>query len=335
MTTHENYASQSSGSKAPADHWFQILVSNPGAAVIADGERLAVGHGLDKEGQTRLRGTIGCPERWDLVSDLVAAQEEATIVVADLAAPRGPTLEAWRGATSNFEAYAVQAEDGRPPMVADHFRNALTCLPPARRTLDSNAIADHLLFGTAPGTHTYLTAIHRLGHGEYFRWQGGQSERRLFDLLVAQPPAGPPSLDDIDAGLSRALGRLQLAEGCVNQLSGGVDSSLLQTYLPAGTPTVSGTIDSPEFERERSYAEQASGLLATKHQILTTYEREYQSALVGAIRSCGLPIHMPQTVVYQSTFHHPGNCFVNGQFADALFGLRPSLAYAVAFGQRR
>jgi asparagine synthetase B (glutamine-hydrolysing) len=98
-----------------------------------------------------------------------------------------------------------------------------------------------------PGTHTYATAIRRLGHGEHLRWQGGQSERRLFDTLVARPRSDPPSLDDIDDGLRRALRRLSATEGCANQLSGGVDSSLLQTYLPTGTPTVSGAIDSPSL----------------------------------------------------------------------------------------
>jgi asparagine synthase (glutamine-hydrolysing) len=43
---------------------------------------------------------------------------------------------------------------------------------------------------------------------------------------------------------------------------------------------------------------------------------------------------MPQTVVYQATLGHPGKLFVNGQFADALFGLRASIPYAIAFGQR-
>jgi hypothetical protein len=57
--------------------------------------------------------------------------------------------------------------------------------------------------------------------------------------------------------------------------------------------------------------------------------------LVDVIRLCGLPIHMPQTVVYNLSFRHPAAVFVNGQFADALFGLRSSIAYADAFGQRR
>jgi hypothetical protein len=309
----------------------RLLVANPAAMLLKEGARLAVGHGLDRDGERRLREALRRPEPGTALGKIVAAQEEATIVLADAAALGGQSIEAWRGVTSNFEAYLVDIGPDQPPSIADHFRDALALVSPARRTLDPKAVADHLLFGTTPGTHTYATAIRRLGHGEHFRWRDGRAEARLFDSLVARPSEDPPSLDDVDAGLSRALRR----EACVNQLSGGVDSSLLHTYLRAGTPTVSGAIDSPEFARERTYAEEASRLLGTKHEVVAAAEGEYQKMLIDVIRLSGLPIHMPQTAVYQLSFQYPAACFVNGQFADALFGLRPSIAYTVAVGQRR
>jgi asparagine synthetase B (glutamine-hydrolysing) len=201
--------------------------------------------------------------------------------------------------------------------------------------LEPDAVADHLLFGTVPGTRTYVPAVGRVGHGECVQWMNGRTERRHFDPLVARPQKGRPSLDAINTALARAISRLPVTENCVNQLSGGIDSSLLHTYLPPTTPTVSGAIDSPEFARERSYVEQASRLLRTRHQVFPAQERDFLAMLVDLIRLVGQPIRMPQPVIFQLTFQFAAASFVNGEYADILFGLKPSLDYATAFGQRR
>jgi peptidyl-tRNA hydrolase len=70
----------------------------------------------------------------------------------------------------------------------------------------------------------------------------------------ARPQPEEAALDLIDAGLRRAVERLPVSKSCANQLSGGIDSSLVQTYLPAGTASVSGAIDIPGFAQERTYA---------------------------------------------------------------------------------
>ncbi len=312
----------------------RLLASNPAATVVPDGTRLAVGHGLDREGERLLREAMHRPDPTGAMDDLVTGQEEATIVFADCMASGGPVLAAWRGATSNFDVYIVDNGPGQPPTVTDHLRDALALLPSERRLLDPQAVADHLLFGTVPGTRTYVQTIGRLGHGEHLRWQSGRVERRHFDPLIARPRKDRLSLDDIDAALARAIGRLPVADDCVNQLSGGIDSSLLHTYLPPGTPAVSGAVDSPEFARERGYAEQASRLLGTKHQTFWASEGEYLKLLIDMIRRSGQPTRMPQSVAFQLTFQSAPTRFVNGEFADALFGLKPSRPYILAFDQR-
>jgi asparagine synthase (glutamine-hydrolysing) len=311
-------------------------VADPAATIVAAGTRLAVGHGLDRDGETRLRTAIGHAEPSNPLRQLVAGQQEATIVFADAAASGGATIEAWRGATSNFEAYI--ADNGRPdqpPVISDQFRDALALVPMAKRMLDPKAIADHLLFAAVPGTHTYVTAIGRLGYGESYRWQNGRAEHRLFDPLVAQPQNDQPPLDAIDAALAQATERLATPEHCANQLSGGIDSSLLQTYLPATAPTVSGAIDSPEFVRERDYAEQASRLFDSQHRVYSVREGDYLSLLVDVIRCGGMPVRMPHSVVHQLCYELPVKGFINAQFADALFGLKTISFHARIFGQRR
>jgi hypothetical protein len=154
-------------------HSPRLLVACPTAVVVIEGARLAVGHGLDWESETRLRRAIRHPEPSPLLGELVASQEEATVVLADNPAAGGPIVEAWRGATSNFEAYIVENGPDRPPSVADHFRDAVALVSLARRTLDRTALADHLLFANVPCARTYLTKIGRLGHGERYKWQSG------------------------------------------------------------------------------------------------------------------------------------------------------------------
>jgi asparagine synthetase B (glutamine-hydrolysing) len=335
MIDHECHAVVGSDHAVHAQCSPQLLVANPAATIVSEGARLAVGHGLDREGKSRMREALTRPELSGTLGEIVAAQEEATIVAADGMAAGGPRVEVWRGATSNFEAYLIDNGPARPPAVADHFRDALAAVPPTRRTLDAKATADHLLFANVPCARTYVTEIGRLGHGEYFRWQTDRVERRLFDTLVAEPEPDQRPLALVDAALRRALSRLPIAESLANQLSGGIDSSLVQTYLPAGTPSVSGAIDIPGFAEERNYAERTSKLLGTSHHAIMASERDYLKILVDATRLCGLPIRRPLSAVLNLSFRFPAASFVNGQYGDSLFGRKPGIYYAVAFGQRR
>jgi hypothetical protein len=312
----------------------KLYIANPEATVIFHDRRLAVGYGLDNEGEQSLREAVRRPECTAAIDKLATEQEEVTIILVDGGASSGPTLQAWRGATSAFDVYLAEIEPGQLPTVADHFRDALAAIPRGRRMLESNVIADHLLFGTVPGTRTYVPAIGRVGHGECVRWISGRTERRHFDPLIARPREGTPSLDAIDTVLVGAISRLPVTENCVTQLSGGIDSSLLHTYLPSTTPTVSGSIDSPEFGRERSYAEQASRLLGARHEVFAARERSFLTMLVDLIQLAGQPTRMPQSVIFQLTFQFAAARFVNGEYADTLFGLKPSLHYASAFNQR-
>ncbi|MGE0162232.1 MAG: asparagine synthase-related protein [Dongiaceae bacterium] len=312
-----------------------MLAANPAATIVRENSRVAVGHGLDREGEGSLREAIGRPEPAAALAGIVAGQEEATVVLADAATPGGPRLDAWRGATSNYEVYLADNGLGRPPSVADAFRDALASVASGRRSLDPAAAADHLLFGTVPGPRTLVAAVGRLGHGEHYRWHAGRAERRIFDSLVARPRPDQAPIDGIDAGLARAIRRLPLADGCATLLSGGIDSSLLHTYLPPGTPTVSSAVDSPEFARERTYAEQASRLLGTVHQVFTAPEDDFLRLLVDAIRLSGLPARHPQPVLYNLAYRFPAPCFITGEFGDQLFGLKPTESYVESFARRR
>jgi hypothetical protein len=117
------------GAKASADRSLRLLVANPGASIATGNARLAIGHGLDRNAEVRLYEILNRPKPATALREIVAKQEEATIVLADAAAPGGPTLEAWRGATSSFEAYLVDIGIDREPSICDHFRDAVALVP--------------------------------------------------------------------------------------------------------------------------------------------------------------------------------------------------------------
>ena len=243
-------------------------------------------------------------------------------------------FEAWRGATSNYEAYIASGEPGHPPAITDDFRDALALVPPARRVIAPHALADHLLFANVPGIRTYVAEIKRVGHGEHVQWKKGQTERHLFDPLVARPRTDAAPSVGIDIAFKRTVAALRLPDNSVAQLSGGIDSSLMQTYLPPLTRTIGGIIDSPEFAGEVAYAKRASQILGVRYEAIPTAESAFLEMVVDATRQYALPLQVPRTVVVQAILDSPATCFINGYYADSLFGLKPSVDYAAIFDQR-
>ena len=92
---------------------------------------------------------------------------------------------------------------------------------------------------------------------------------------------------------------------------------------------------SPEFARERIYAERASRLLGTVHQVFTTPEDDFLRLLVDTIRLSGLPARHPQPILYNLAYRFPAPCFITGEFGDQLFGLKPTESYVESFERRR
>jgi asparagine synthase (glutamine-hydrolysing) len=121
-----------------------------------------------------------------------------------------------------------------------------------------------------------------------------------------------------------------------NLLSGGVDSTLLQTFLPRSGRSLSVAIDTPEFAAETQRALSASALTGTDHQLVSLSESGYLEALERFITVTGLPPHHMQSVLFGEMFRlceGERRYLVTAQFADALFGLH-SLARAAGVLRR-
>ena len=166
----------------------------------------------------------------------------------------------------------------------------------------------------------------RLGHGERLTLDGleGQVKFWRFDQLDTAADAGgsrEAQLESIERALSVAMARCAGEPKTANLLSGGVDSTLIQTFLPVGFPAVSAGIDSPEFGFEMEYARRAGQLLKVNHEFLSVREADYASRLENSIRAIGLPPHHLQTVLFDVAFQSTHAQFIIGQCADGLFGL--------------
>lgn len=262
--------------------------------------------------------------------------EEGIAVEVRLNEGRVSSLRLQRSITSSDELYYARSADGGFT-VTDQFREALAGIPLQHRDTGEAALCNHFLFRTVPGAGTYCRQVHRVAHGEVIEWQfpDGRIRRSAVTVQVRDDHAG---IAEGAARVDEALGEAVRATGAdrmVNLLSGGIDSTLVQSYLAPGRPTVSATIDSPEFAGESNYARSASDLLGTRHELVHFPESEYFERLVSCIRALGMPPHHLQTVLIDAALQSGPNAFVTAQLADALFGLDVALRASRAWNNRR
>lgn len=232
-------------------------------------------------------------------------------------------LDAYRSVTGTRNVYLLQRSDGTL-VVTDHFRNALRELPVHERRVSSRAIADHLLFRDPVEPRTYVTGIRALPHGTHLRYDRatGEHRTRLVERLAPDAPVpGADTCTHIDETLASVLRGSVPDGGATNMLSGGVDSTLIHTYLDDPTGLVMST-DSPEFAFEVEKAERASDLLDASTRRVHLAESEFLRELEASIDALGFPSHYNQTVLTNAAFRAAGDgVYINGAGADALFGL--------------
>jgi asparagine synthetase B (glutamine-hydrolysing) len=203
--------------------------------------------------------------------------------------------------------------------VSDNFHDAVAGLSPKHRDVDPTSIVDHFLFRTVPGDKTYLRAIHRLGSGSHLSWSPGEPP------TIGQPNSivaerSTDFLKDIEHFLEQEISAAN-TETITNMLSGGIDSTLIQSFLGKGSRSISVTIDSPEYSIETKYALAASKLLGSSHYLVQVSEATWLRDVVDTISTLGLPPQHLQTALMHRAFDAPFARLMTGQYADALFGL--------------
>lgn len=317
--------STTTGRSKPADRTesaAKLLIANPGAVTLVTdtGHWVIAGDPTDE-----IEGAIEDEKPFQEVRQVVAdlPGEYSLFHLA-----HDGVLRAHRGITSCHDVFYLSGSDGTR-LLTDQFRNAVANLDVDDRTVTEDIIADHLLYRTTP-TGTYIEEVGRLGHGESLSWDPDESEpsTTLWEVLQSQPLADLETvLSDLDRTLTDMMGD---PDSHRVMLSGGIDSTLLGTYEPKGAETLSGAYDSPEFAVEVDYAQEASELLGTDHQVLIADEEDYLADLEEAIDAIAMPLQQSQTPMQGIVYDRGGHrAYINGQLADSLFGLNAGRAALV------
>jgi asparagine synthase (glutamine-hydrolysing) len=305
---------------------LELWITDPEAAVL---ERPGVvwsvsGLGASDRDELLRRGDHGD----GLETEIARGARDASILKVCLVEGRPVSLRAWRGLMSDHQVFWAKRPDGEL-LVADHFRNIVSRLPTAEREPGEEAVVEHFLYRQVLGRLTYCRNVQRLGHGEQLRIDVGSGavEAKVFDRIEDTSEARPlrAYVDRIDRALASVLEPLRGEEGVANQFSGGVDSTLIQTYLGADVPALTLVPDTPEFGRETTYATRAAALLGLPLERHAVAEADYLAQLEGTIDQMGLPPIHEGTILDAEAYGFGDRLgfrkYVVGEHGDSIFGL--------------
>lgn len=247
---------------------------------------------------------------------------DATIIRIDCHRAAAKRVRIWKGLTSGYEVY-VARRPNRDLILADHFRNALALLPVSARAPSDEAIVDHFLVRHVPGRLTYSRTVRRAGHGECLSLDlvTGREESISFDRMISGREIKPMErwIDEIDGALSDVLQPLQRRRGITNMLSGGVDSSLIHSYLGRSIPAITVLPDNATFKMGGTRAAMVGQILGIDWKPVVVSSTEFLTHLEEAIEARGLPPHYPQWVTLTRVFNGPNAGYIVGERADSLF----------------
>ena len=243
-------------------------------------------------------------------------------------------VEVWKGMTSAYEVfYALRRNSD--VLISDNFRSILSRLPVSERQTSETALVDHFLFRRVGGTESYSQGIARPGHGERLTLDlaAGVANRIQFDRVsdVSVTESAAYHVERIDEALARVLEPIRDQDRVANFFSGGVDSTLIQSYLGGAVPPVDLVTQSPAFDQEADYASRAAALLGLEAVRIPVREADFMDQLEEAVDAIGMAPHFLQIVLLGSAFKSDFRKFIMGERADALFGMTGRVARIAAY----
>ena len=165
-------------------------------------------------------------------ADLCRRLGDGTVLRVDHPGGRAVRVRAWRGGPASYEVHWAFLPEG-DLVVADHFRNAVALVPVSGRQPSEAVTIDHFLFRHARGGETYSASVERAAHGEAvdIDLASGAVHRSVFDRLGGAVMKRPVEqyVADLDRALGGEMAGLRDVPGLVTMLSGGTDSTLLQS----------------------------------------------------------------------------------------------------------
>jgi len=223
---------------------------------------------------------------------------------------------------------------------SDMLRCVVKLIP--RRELNDAILPQHFIFQNVYGASTYFRNISRLLPGYYLKWFNGSIEsnlRRSLDVVANYSQYirnDERALSLLSDSFEQIVGDYitqieKSGHGHVNQLSGGVDSTLLQSFINpksnhSPNKSISYVIQVPSFEYEVEYAQQASQLLHTDHTFVKYAPEDYPGLLTRVIDILAQPPNHETTpsLLAIAEFIRSENWseryFFTGHGSDTLFG---------------
>jgi asparagine synthetase B (glutamine-hydrolysing) len=253
----------------------------------------------------------------------------ALVMQVDLADGSATRMRAWRGLFSHAELYYSSGATGEV-VLTDHIRNVIARLPLSDRYPSDDGIAEHFLFRRPYGNTSYSAHVTRLGNAEHVEidLDSGKREAAVFDRIAAVPTER-----STDEYLEMMGGKLEASLVAVKGddsalfFSGGVDSTLLMSYVPADAQPFTFVADTAEFCAETDYARNAAALLGVSLNEVPMPEEEFLRMMETATEIQGAPC-FDDAVPYLTRLivEQPMGQLVLGHGADSAFGMSLKLA---------
>lgn len=308
---------------------FEVALSNPRARVVETESGPWFVSALDLDGLTRLVRTADSLE--DVRERVGGVAQNATLVHVATDGAHAGSVAAYRSPAASRELYHLTTPDGTT-LLTDHFRTALAALSVDDRTPSGRTIADHLLFRSPIPPGSFVEEVGSVGHGSWVEWtddgppETTQPDR--FHVEASTPPRQAAAA--VDDAIAESVAPVA-GDDAVNLLSGGVDSTLLHTYLDDGTSAVSGGIDSHEYAFEMEYAADAAELLGVPYDRIVIEEESLLDHVERGIEALGSPSFAFPTVLADAALRHgdPGT-YTMAVGADAMFGMGDARAARIA-----
>ncbi len=264
----------------------------------------------------------------EILGELCREAEEGTFAAVEPCGEGRSRVVLCRSLSSTFDLY--YRKQGDSIQVFDHFRNVIAAMAPGERIPDEDAFEDYLLFAYPylPGSHTFLQGVSKLTPGERVEiGPGGElRSKQLETLELPEPGTGPgpdEAVDRLDAIVEERVSayRSNFGEPAV-LLSGGVDSTLVLSYLEKGTRAITIGTNTPEYAFEMDYARLSARLLEADHLCSILDESTYGDLVGDLVDELGQPSEIAffQPMAFHFAFRQPHDLFLSGETVDALFG---------------
>jgi|GEM_PF-2067987 len=250
---------------------------------------------------------------------------------------RQPAFYLFQSLTSTTPLYYWK--DHTTLLFSDTLRMLVSMV--ARLELNAESLPHHMLFRTVTGKMTYFKDIYKVPCGHLARFRDGalhlEQLERLDDWLPDRQATevSASSINAFEAKTERVVNSYIRQIEATNQtllvlLSGGIDSSLLTSYVRAGLPptrplqSASYTIEAEEFETEIGYAKHAIDVFETTHQFVHVLEKDYLSYLEQLIDLLTQPVSNEQDPCYlalaQALSGQATRFLFSGSASDTLLG---------------